>query len=80
MVRKFLTKNDYLFRNNGGTRDEWIAAKDASHPHLRWKWYLNGRLSPSLLRVCKQVYAEGNLGGISQSIAKRLLSPLFYTF
>jgi hypothetical protein len=58
VIRKFLTKHDYLSQDEREGRDARPTAKEKEHQHLLRKWYLNGRLYPSLLRVCKAVYAE----------------------
>ncbi|KAF2661370.1 hypothetical protein K491DRAFT_710944 [Lophiostoma macrostomum CBS 122681] len=61
--RKLMTRSDFAAQQQhiAGrdlTRVEVDNLKDAKHAGQPWKWFLNGRLNPNLLQVCKQIHQE----------------------
>lgn len=61
--RKLMTRVDFeaqhtLYADTHKDTDERHELKRAQNPKLSWKWFLNGRLIPGLLQVCREVHDE----------------------
>jgi hypothetical protein len=61
--RKMMTRRDFAHQQqlqvgSGLTSAEVDLLKNAKHVGQPWKWFLNGRLVPNLLQVCKQIHEE----------------------